>query len=487
MISGKEIQVLDRNSEYYGVSTSQLMENAGCGVADFVLKKLKPKGKNILFFCGIGNNGGDGFVAARLLSKQFKVTVFLVGLEKDIKTNISRENFDQLKNNDVTLHDVDDLSQIDSIIVGSDVIVDAMLGIGLFGDLREPYSTIVTKIHSVSDKTILSVDVPTGFGTNTFVKPSYTITFHDEKEGMSPENSGEIEIVDIGIPKEALAYVGPGELSVFYPRSVTSSHKGDNGSVLVIGGGPFVGAPALTGMASLRTGADLVFIATPTRSWETIAHFSPNLIVRDLHTDVLTPGGVPAIREMLARCSAVVVGPGLGTAKETEEAVIKIIKLLKEEDKPLVIDADAIRPAGENPGLLRGSKIVITPHEAEFYKLTGVALSDEPDERVNKVKQWAHNLGVTILLKSSVDIICDGENTKLNTIHNPGMTVGGTGDVLSGVIGALLSKGVTPFNAARMGAFVNGEAGNRAFEKKSYGMLATDMIDEIPYVLNKYL
>jgi NAD(P)H-hydrate epimerase len=333
---------------------------------------------------------------------------------------------------------------------------------------------------------VVSVDVPTGLGTNLALKPDYTITFHDLKEGMNPDNSGKIKVVDIGIPKEAKEYVGPGEL-VYYPKPKKDSHKGENGIVLVIGGGPYVGAPTLSGMAALRIGVDLVFIATPKRCWQQISSFSPNLIVKELSSDILKEEDIPLLEGLIDKCTAIIVGPGLGNSEETEEAVKGVMELLAKKRKPLVIDADAIKPVGEELDTIRNSKTVITPHRNEFKKLTGLELSNNMEESVATVSGWAREMGVTLFLKGPIDIISDGKETKLNKIHNEAMTVGGTGDVLSGIIGGLLSKGVKPFNAARMAAFINGEAGNESFRKKSYGLLATDIVEEIPEVLKKYL
>ncbi|UCF12646.1 MAG: NAD(P)H-hydrate dehydratase [Thermoplasmatales archaeon] len=485
MISGNEIKVVDKNSEYFGVPSSQLMENAGEGVAKFVINNLKPK--NILLFCGTGNNGGDGFVAARYLVKKCKVGVFLTGKENEIKTKIAQDNFKKLKNIDIKIYTPDCLNKIDDILEKSDVIIDSMLGIGLTGDLGEPFHTIVNKINSQKNKKVISVDMPTGLETNLAIQPNYTLTFHDVKEGMNKNNSGNIHIVDINIPIEAVDYVGPGELSVYYPRPKKESHKGDNGSVLIIGGGPYVGAPTLSGMAALRTGADLAFIATPKNCWQSIASFSPNLIVTSLQFDFLTSTDIPIIEEILDRCDAVVIGPGLGAKKETKEAIIKIIELVIDQKKPLVIDADAINPIGEQLGVIENSTTIVTPHAGEFKELTGIDLSKDIDDRIRIVKEWAGKLGVTIFLKGYIDVLSDGKEVKLNKIHNEAMTVGGTGDVLAGVIGAMLSKGVIPFNAIRIAAFLNGEAGNESFNKKSYGLLATDIIEEIPSVLKRYL
>jgi ADP-dependent NAD(P)H-hydrate dehydratase / NAD(P)H-hydrate epimerase len=483
MISEAEMKVIDTNSEYFGVPTIQLMENAGKSVAEFIRTHIKDTKKNILLLCGTGNNGGDGFVAARYLTQYYKVSVYLAGTE--IKTQIAQKNYQKLQTYDVKISSLP--QDLDRLLIENDVLVDALLGTGLTGPLKEPYATIVKKINATQRKIIVSVDVPTGLGSSSAIRPDHTLTFHDKKHGMTDLNSGTITIVDIGIPQEALTYVGPGELSVYYPRPAKKSHKGDNGVVLIIGGGPYIGAPALSGLAALRTGVDLVYIATPKRSWESVAAFSPNFIVKDLPHDMLTKEDIPVITALLSKCTGVILGPGLGSAPETEEAIIQLMQHIVEEKKPLVLDADAIKPIGAHLKLIKNSNAVITPHVGEFKKLTGISLSQDLTERMNLVKEWAGNLGVTIFLKGYIDILSNGTDIKQNKVHNEAMTVGGTGDVLAGIIGALLSKGVAPFEAIRVAAFLNGEAGNEAFQKKSYGLLATDIIEEIPNVLKKYL
>jgi len=506
MISGREIKVLDINSEYYGVPAYSLMENAGKGVSDFINKDLEYKKKKILIISGIGNNGGDGFVAARYLAKNHDITLFLTGKEKDIKTKIAKKNFKKLKQTkNVFVYDIESLKKIDELLTLNDIIIDSMLGIGITGDLREPYQSIANNINRLKNKTILSVDIPTGFGTKTSIKPDYTITFHDIKEKMNKKNSGEIKIVDIKIPKKAIEYIGPGELKTYYPIPKKQSHKGENGRIIIVGGGPFIGAPALSGLAALRTGADLVYIFTPKKVAKAITSFSPffikpkklakniaklspNLIVKELtNENKVTLDDIPSIEDFIPKCDTLVVGPGLGSDKNTEKAIEKIIEVCLKNKRSLVIDADAIKVIGKKPGLIKNSQTVITPHAGEFKKLTDITLSDKIENRKKTVEKWAKKLGVTILLKGSVDIVSNGSFTKLNDIHNQAMTVGGTGDVLAGLIGALLSKKVNPFNAARIGVFINGSAGNYAFKKRSYGLIATDIIDEIPNILKKYI
>jgi len=504
MISDREIKVVDINSEFFGVPSHKLMENAGKGLADFILNEVKPKENKILIICGLGNNGGDGFVATRYLRNK-KISLFLTGKEKQIKTKIAKNNFKKLKKLKIEIFDINDINKFNNLLGKNQIIIDSMLGIGLTGELRDPYKRIVEKINNSKEKIIISVDIPTGFGTKTFVKPNYTVTFHDIKEKMNKKNCGEIKIVDIGVPKKAIDYVGPGELKVYYPRPKKDSHKGENGRLLVVGGGPYYGAPALSSFAAQRTGADLIYIATPKKVAQAITSYSPllikssklakniakmapTLIVKELNDENhLLVKDFEIIKNVMKKVDALLIGPGLGNEGETDRAVEKIIKLFIKNKKPIVIDADAIKVVGKNIELIKNSNSVITPHTGEFRELTGVNLSNNLKERKSNVEFWAKKLGITILLKGSIDVISNGKNTKLNNVHNESMTVGGTGDVLAGIVGALLSKKVNPFNSARMGIFINGVAGNFSFEKRSYGSIATDLIDEIPNVLKKYL
>jgi NAD(P)H-hydrate epimerase len=487
------------------VPDSVLMENAGRHVADFIYKNISSNYSNIIAFCGTGNNGGDGFVACKYLYERYNVSMFLTGDEKDIKTDISMDNFRKLKEKNIKIYNKKSIDKLSDLFSEDQIIIDSMLGIGLTGSLREPYSSIVKVINSLKNRMILSVDIPTGLGTNLAIKPNHTITFHDVKEKMNKKNSGNIVKVDIGIPQKAIDYVGPGELSVFYPKSDRGSHKGDNGKLLIIGGGPFIGAPALAGLAALRTGSDLAYIAAPRRAAraitsfsplfikpkrqaKTLAMLSPNLIVIELtKNSYLVSEDLKLIRNFIPKIDAVVIGPGIGGEQITLDTVERIIIECVKHKKSIVVDADAIQVIGKKPELIINSQTVVTPHAGEFKKLTGVKLSDDLDDRKEMVEKWAKKLGVTIFLKGPIDVISNGVQTKLNDVHNEAMTVGGTGDVLSGVIGALLSKNVEPYNAARTAAFINGAAGNVVFEKKSYGLIATDIIEEIPSILKRYL
>jgi len=486
MITGKEVKVLDINAEYYGTPPEKLMENAGKNVADYI--KQTHKDPRIVVICGPGNNGGDGFVTARYLSKQFSVELYLVGKEEKIHTSIARMNFSKLKSLPITLHDSRHLEKLSNSLNEATVIIDAMLGVGISGELRDPYDKIVDLINHLSGKQIVSVDIPTGLGTSKAVHPQTTITFHDTKPRMSEETCGHILVTDIQIPKKAQTHVGPGEVTVYYPHAKKNSHKGQNGRILVVGGGPFTGAPALSALSALRTGADLAFVASSRNAADTIASFSPNIIVYPLESKHhITKADISTITSKFTTIDTLLIGPGLGSTEETQQAVRLLIKDAVAQSKKLVIDADAIQPLFNHYDILGNSPCVLTPHAHEFYQLTGEKLSNDESEKQNQIRKWAEKLHASIFLKGPIDILSNGEITRLNTVHNPAMTVGGTGDVLAGIIAALLSKNVEPMTAVRMAAFINGEAGNISFNKLSYGLVATDIIENIPLVLNKYV
>ncbi|HEC87994.1 MAG TPA: NAD(P)H-hydrate dehydratase, partial [Thermoplasmata archaeon] len=347
-------------------------------------------------------------------------------------------------------------------------------------ELKEPYNEIV-KILNGSGKFILSVDVPTGFGADVVVKSDMTVTFHFIKEGMD-EKCGKIVVADIGIPEEAEEEVGIGEF-LYYPKPKKQSHKGMNGVIAVVGGGPYTGAPALSALSSLKAGCDLAYVCCPSPAKNVVASFSPSLIVRGMNGEKFIEKNIEEIEDIINKADAILVGPGLGNDKETKKACISLVKRYLDK-KYFVVDADAIESLKNFD--CKG-RIIITPHEGEFKKLTGVDLPNELYERKKIVMEWAKKLNATILLKGHVDIISDGGKIKINRIHNEAMTTGGTGDILAGISTALLAKKIKPFNSACLSALINGMAGNLAFEEKSYGMLATDLLEKIPEVIKNYV
>ncbi len=477
MIPFEEVSVLDRNAQYLGVPTSQLMENAGKAVADAVMKRYNLARKKVLVLCGTGHNGGDGFVAARYLRVHCEVTVVLLGEEKNLSSDLARLNFSKIRGKVKTLILP---ANVGELIGASDIIIDAMLGVGLKGKLREPFASIVKRLNA-SHKQVVSVDVPTGLGTDLAVKPTVTVTLHDMKEGMEGARCGKVLVADIGIPKEAQTYIGPGEF-VYMPRPSPGSRKGDNGRLAIVGGGPYTGAPAFSALAAFRVGVDLVRILTPSSAAGIIASYSPAFIVHPLAGQGLNASHVEDVMGALNDCDALAIGPGLGNAPDTLAAVCDILSRCQ---KPVVIDADAIRAVGQNRKALKGLKGVMTPHAGEFELLTGEKLPEDLEGRCRAVKAWAKRLEITILLKGHIDVVSDGNLVKLNRTGNPGMTVGGTGDVLTGIVGGLLARKASPFNAARIGAMTNGYSGDLAFAESGYSIGPMEVVGKITETMKK--
>jgi len=478
MLSALEMRILDRNAEHFGVSILELMENAGKTVADVARKEFGAGGKRVLVVCGTGNNGGDGFVAARVLSKDARVEVLLARPPGQIATKEAKANFDRLADLPV----LEGLDASEPAMARADLIIDALLGIGVEGDLREPYATLIRDMNA-SGKPVLSVDVPSGFGTATIVRPTATVALHGRKEGMTPDNAGAIHEVDIGIPPRVVQSIGPGEF-LLYPEPREDSHKGQNGRLLIVSGGPYTGAPALVAMGALGIGADLAHIAVPAVAAQVVASYSPTFIVHPLGGTHLLVEDVKRVVELATRADAIAIGPGLGPAEDTLQAIRDIVRSVA---LPIVIDAEGLRAVAAEPAVLRGRHTVLTPHSREFRTLTGRELPPTAEARAERVRNAAETLGATILLKGRVDVVTDGVRVKFNYTGNPGMTVGGTGDVLCGIVGGLLSKGVSPFDAARLAAFTNGYAGDVAFKVKSYGLTAVDVAENVARVLAEFV
>ncbi|MEM2865375.1 MAG: NAD(P)H-hydrate dehydratase [Candidatus Bathyarchaeia archaeon] len=493
-IDSETARMLDLNSEYLGVAPIQLMENAGRAVAEEALKRLGYKGKAAVF-AGLGRNGGDGFVAARHLAGMgFQVQVLLAGSSRLMRDPLALANWNALKAMplSVSIREVEDPSELSP--VEADVLIDAMLGTGVKGALKPPIREMVQLFNS-SKGLKIAVDVPTGVDADTgeilgpAVKADVTVTFHRAKRGLgaAPDYTGEIVVAGIGIPPEAALLAGPGDVEAVRIRRRPQSHKGDYGRLLVVSGSTtYTGAPALVGLAALRIGVDLVYIASPERTAYTIAGFSPNLITLKLDGDHLSPRHIPVVKPFLEKATGVVMGPGLETHRETLEAVKELIKTVVGAGKPLLLDADALKPFREvEIPITSNSNIVLTPHEGEFQKLTGEKPPIDLEGRAYAVVEAAKKFHATILLKGPVDVISDGGRLKLNYTGNPGMTVGGTGDVLSGVVGALLAQGFEGFKAAAAGAYINGLAGDIAARDLGYHIVASDLVERLPTAFEK--
>ena len=265
------------------------------------------------------------------------------------------------------------------------------------------------------------------------------------------------------------------------------SNKRDFGCLLIVGGSDvYSGAPALAGMAALRTGAGMVFIAAPKWVTGAIRSYSPNLIVHSLSDNVITVDDAPKILELLSRADAIVLGPGIGLNSKTQAAIFEIVKAVIGTNKTMLIDADAIRALHGRMEVLSKTKTVITPHAGEFEAVSGIKMPHHWQKRVPVCVEFAKKNSCVLLMKGHDTVITDGDCVRVNNTGNAGMATAGAGDVLSGIIGAFLAQGANPFFAAVAGAYVHGLAGDRAIKEKGCHLVASDLIEMLPIVLRKY-
>ncbi len=444
VIEPARMRAVDANAVALGLSSLQMMEAAGAALARAALETAPAR---VLVLVGRGNNGGDGLVAARYLAGEVEVTVIAVDGET------TPENAAQLRlvtGAPVRVHRVacpSDLDRLGPLFDTADVAIDALLGVGATPPLREPFAAIVTRVNASSAR-VLAADVPT-----PGCRADRVLAFH------RPKSPGDL-VASIGIPLEAEIAAGPGDLLAIAPRR-QDAHKGDGGRVLVVGGGPYQGAPYLAGLAALRAGADLVLVATPSPL--------PYSDVITLPVDGDWTGTLDTLADEAERADAAVIGNGLGAG------AAPVALALAPHCRAAVFDADALRDP-----LPVARATVYTPHAGEFERAFGSRPPTDLAGRGRAVRNAAR--GGVILLKGPVDVISDGGRVRFNRTGTPAMTVGGTGDILAGVVGAFLCR-LPPFEAAVAGAYVNGLAGEAAAGGRASGLLASDMLSSLPEAL----
>jgi ADP-dependent NAD(P)H-hydrate dehydratase / NAD(P)H-hydrate epimerase len=448
LVSPARMRVVDANAMALGVTELQLMESAGRALAELVLACTPGQ---VLLLCGNGNNGGDGMAAARYLQRVAKTHVCYLDLGK--RSRACEHNLAALRYAAVSLHPFqcrEDLEAMASLFGNADIIVDALLGTGGRGAIKEPLATCIRMANATEAK-IVAADTPT-----PGMRADRVCAFHRPKtEGAA--------VVDIGIPVMAECTVGPGELTLLPARS-KKAHKGAGGEVLVIGGGPYQGAPYLAGLGALRAGADIVRIASPV--FEPV----PDLIYERLEGKRIGAEHTDRLIALAESADVVVCGNGLGTESHA------VVEAVAPHCKKAIFDADALRL----PLPVASGETIYTPHVGEYARIAGTTL---PDDTIGRARA-ARKAGIrgTVLLKGHTDIITDGIRVRFNRTGDPAMTVGGTGDVLAGVAGALLCH-LPAFEAACIAAYVNGRAGSAAVAERGGGILASDIVDKIPAVL----
>jgi NAD(P)H-hydrate epimerase len=472
--------VVEQNSVALGVTIDALMENAGRATAEEATRHLPSPPARVAVVAGTGNNGGDGTCAAfYLLQWGYSPEIWLVHPPVEIRSRAARRCFDRIQNRVPVRIGIPRAEELATM----PLVVDALLGTGQSGNLRPPIREAVAAIRA-SGAPVLSVDIPTGITDPEGLRPAWTVTFTIPKEEMETGAVGDLTVRDIGMPPNAWRQTGPGEFHFFRPPPES---RGRNGRLVIVGGGPYTGAPALAGLAALRSGAERATVLTPSVAAEAVRATGPNLIVRAVGSDRFRPTDVPEILETVrsAPPGAIVIGMGAGAHPETTEALGSVIRALARE-LPMVVDADALAAMPTDlgqDGTTPPVGIIATPNAGEFERVFHGPTGGTFEERAEAAERAALEHHVTLVVKGSPDIVTDGETTVSNLHHHVAMTVGGVGDVLGGVLGSLLSQGVRPLHAARLATYWTGEAGLRAAVHRGYGLLATDVIDDLPAAL----
>jgi len=508
--TAEQMQELDRKAiETYRIPGIVLMENAGRGATDVIFSTFPDiQKKKVAIIAGKGNNGGDGFVIARhLLNHGVSVKVFLLtdpkALRGDAETNF--QIFHRMRGEVISVPSSKDYQKVKKDLEKVDLLIDGIFGTGLDAEVRGYYREVIDHLNTLQ-KPIVAIDIPSGLDANTgkplgtAIRASLTITFGLPKVGhlISPglDYVGVLKVIDIGIPKNLVeeekiqTYLLEEEeirkwLSI--PRR-PDTHKGDYGHLLVIAGSVGkTGAGAMACEAALRMGAGLVTLAIPK---------SLNAIMEMKLTEVMTEPlpetpkqtlSLRAFNSILHLCKnkrAVIIGPGVGTFKETQMLILKLIRTL---DIPIIIDADGLTALAMQPKTLPATNrsLILTPHPGEMARFLQSTAKEVQEDRISISRNFSQSHHVYLVLKGYRTLIASPKGEIfINPTGNPGMASGGTGDVLTGMIGGLICQGFDILTSLQISVYLHGLAGDGvAKELGEKSLVATDIIKKIPSLL----
>ena len=501
--TAQQIKSIDRRSiRDFGMPGTVLMENAASAIMAEMEKFFDGLGHlKVGIICGKGNNGGDGLALARRLSiRGVPVRVALLAPFSAVSGE-AKVNLSVLRKMDVEIVQNASTRSLADIIAWSDVLVDAMLGVGLSSPLKGVYAQAVNMMNA-SGRHIVAVDIPTGIDAdtgavmNTAVEADLTVTMALLKRGLvlypGARHAGTIRVADIGIPAEVVEKEGV-SLSLLDRGSAWGvmatrrgdAHKGDYGHLMVIAGSPGkAGAAVMAARGALRTGAGLVSVAAPNALVPVIQSQRVEAMCVPSAESIEGTLGIGSADELMKAAdamSAVAIGPGLSTHFETVQVVRELIPRVT---SPLVIDADGLNALAGHTDILKRVKapVILTPHPGEMGRLLGMPAAEVQKDRIGAASGFARTFKVTLILKGAGTVVAvpDGR-VFINSSGNPGMATGGTGDVLTGMIGGLLAQGLTAEQAACLGVYLHGLAGDlAATEKGEAALIAGDVIEKIP-------
>ncbi len=487
-----QVREFDRIAiEERGIPGYTLMQRAGQACFD-ALRQRWPEIDSVTVFCGAGNNAGDGFIIAALAQQAgMRVQVVLVGAVEKLRGD-ARRTYELAEQHNVAMRSFDA-----QLAIPPGVIVDALLGTGLDKDVREPYASAIAQINA-SHLPVLAVDVPSGLSADSgavlgsAVRADCTVTFIAMKQGLltgrAPALTGPLQFADLAVPPDVITSLQPSahclnlsEALAELPLRQQDDHKGRFGHVLIVGGDfGMAGAALMAGSAAQRCGAGLISVGTQPANVAAFVTRCPELMTHGVSS-------THDLRPLLQRASVVAIGPGLGRSPWSEQLLHQVLAT----QLPLVVDADALNMLSELAAKqsIQRQNWVLTPHPGEASRLLGRSTAEIQSDRFDSVRALQRRYGGVALLKGAGTLICDVErNTGVCTHGNPGMASGGMGDVLTGVIAALLAQHLSPGAAARLGACLHGHSADLAAAAVGpVGLAATDLLPHLRASVNNRL
>ena len=499
ILTAEEMRAADRaTTETFGIASIDLMRHAGRAVAQFISREY-PRAKRITVLCGKGNNGGDGFVAAHALAAMGKqVSILLLGSPADLKGD-AKAAFNEMGITPAFAPDEAALNSAaaQALLIEADLLLDAVVGTGFRPPLRGAAATLRDKVNSLS-MPVIAVDLPSGWDADsreahaegsyradavvTFTAPKLAHAFGD----LTGSVYGPIVVAPIGSPDEAvqsgldLRWTGSSTAIAQQPRP-GDSNKGMYGHVLLIGGAKGKsGAPSMASLAALRTGAGLVTAAVAESILPIVAGVTPELMTTALEQNAsgdIDPGAID-FDGLLEKKAVVAIGPGLG---QQPGAIKFLLELLDRAQVPLVLDADALNILAKHPERINGHNrtMVLTPHPGEMARLAGITTKEVQANREGLARTFAQQHGLTLVLKGWRTLVAHPDGTiAVNTTGNPGMAKGGSGDILTGIVAAMLAQYPDhPADAVNTAVYLHGLAADFAVrEQDEHTLLATDTV-----------
>jgi hydroxyethylthiazole kinase-like uncharacterized protein yjeF len=496
-----EMRALDRTAiEEFGIAEELLMENAGQAVYFVLAREFGIQGKRFLVFCGLGNNGGDGFVVARKIhSNGGAVRVFILGDPGRYK-GAAKTNLDIVSRLPIEVQQIQSVEAIRTDVAHCDAIVDAIFGTGLTRDVGGLYRDAIELINH-SGKTVFSVDIPSGVHGDTgkvmgaAVRADYTVTFGLPKIGnmLFPgyDLCGKLYVSHISFPPsiyDAASLKIEINHPVELPPRDKAGHKGDFGEALFIAGAAsYFGAPYFAALSFLKAGGGYSRLAAPQSITPFIANKGSEIVFvpqRETQAGSIALENRQALLELSERMDMVIVGPGLSLQEETQQLTRE---LAREIDKPLLIDGDGITAVCQDLEIVKGrrAETILTPHLGEMSRITKMSVREIDANKIDILQRTAGELNAIIILKGAHSLIgYPDQRVFINMSGNPGMATAGSGDVLTGTIAAMFGLGLSVQDAVRKGVFIHGLSGDLAARDKGEdGITAQDILDYLPWAV----